>query len=112
MKIKVEESLRLEDGKHEGEIEDVQYRDTPYNYVDVIVKIGNGKMTASYPRVVNEDSLLGNLLLRFGSTLEIGKDIEVEEFLTKGKKVEFQTLTKKGKDGKDYSNIIRESLKP
>lgn len=111
MKIKVEESIKLEDGKHEGEIEDVEYREKPYNYTDVIIKtkVNNKdvKIKVGYPTNITENSALGQLLERFGAKLEIGKDLEPEEFLTKGKEVEFQTVTK----GK-YYNVVLESLKP
>lgn len=113
MKIKVEESIRLEDGKHDGEIEDIKYKTTPegYEYTDVVLKTKHKdkdiSVKAGYPSNITENSALGELLERFGAKLEIGKELEPEEFLTKGKKVVFLTTTK----GK-YYNVVLESLKP
>ena len=113
MKIKVKKALKLDDGKHEGVINDVKYRDDPYNYCDVVVGIDDAEITVGYPTVINAESALGQLLVRFGAKLEIGKDLEPEEFLTKGKEVVFQTVKQKNKkDGKEYSNIMKETLKP
>ena len=110
MKIKVEESIKLDDGKHEGTIEDIQYREKPYSYTDIVlntkVKGKDVKIKVSFPTNITENSALGLLLIRFGAKLAVGKDIEPEEFLTKGLNVEFQTITK----GK-YYEVIKESLK-
>ena len=112
MKIKVEESIKLEDGKHSGEIEDVEYKSPKgYNYMDLVIKTKvkdkDVKIKASYPQNITENSALGQLLIRFGAKLDIGKDLEPEEFLTKGKEIEFQTIT----EGK-YYNVVLESVKP
>ena len=113
MKITAEKCVKLEDGKHTGVIDDIQYRSDPYAYTDVIVKVDDMTLKAGYPSKIIEDSALGMLLTRFGAKIVVGEEFEVEEFLTKGKKVEFQVLTSTSKkDGKDYCNIIRESLKP
>ena len=112
MKIKVEESIKLEDGKHSGEIEDVEYKSPKgYNYMDLVIKtqIKNKdvKVKVSYTHNITENSALGQLMIRFGAKLEVDKELEPEEFLTKGKKVEFQTVT----EGK-YYNVVLESVKP
>ena len=111
MKIKVVESIKLVDGQHSGEIEDVEYRDSPYKYTDVVIKTQHKgkdvKVKANYPTNISENSALGKLLERFGAKLEIDKELEPEEFLTKGKKVEFETVT----EGK-YYNVVLESVKP
>ena len=65
------------------------------------------KVKASYPRNITENSALGQLLIRFGAKLKIDEDLEPEEFLTKGTKIEFQTIT----EGK-YYNVVLESVKP
>jgi len=112
MKIATEKSVKLVDGKYEGVIEDIQYRTDPYAYTDVIVKIDDMTLTAGYPTKIIKDSALSMLLTRFGAKLVIGKDIEPEEFLTKGKKVKFTVVNAKAKDGKTYANIVRETLRP
>ena len=111
MKIKVEESIRLEDGSHEGVIDDVTYKEVPYKYTEVVVLCQvqgkEVKVNVSFPTNVTENSALGEALTRFGAKLEVGTDIQPEEFFTKGKKVIFQTITK----GK-YYKVVLESLKP
>lgn len=111
MKIKAEKALKLDDGEHEGVIEDIKYREEPYNYTDVVVKVGEGTLSAGYPSNLIEGGLLRDLLDRFGANTETGKDYEVEEFLTKGKAVKFSVVNK-AKDGKKYANIVRETLRP
>ena len=112
MKIKVEESIKLEDGKHDGEIEDVTYKSPKgYNYMELVIKTKvkdkDTKIKVSYPQNITENSALGQLLVRFGAKLKIDEDLEPEEFLTKGKEIEFQTVT----EGK-YYNVVLESVKP
>ena len=112
MKIKVEESIKLEDGKHNGEIEDVEYKSPKgFDYMDLVIKTKvkdkDVKIKVGYPRNITENSALGQLLERFGAKLEIDKDLEPEEFLTKGKEVVFQTITKD-----KYYDVILESVKP
>ena len=113
MKFEVEQSVKLEDGKHDGVIVELEHREKPFNYVDVVIEETKtkGKIRCGYPYKVLDDSALGRLLVRFGAILEVGKGAELEDFLKKGIKVEFMTL-KKTTDTGTYSNIIRESLKP
>ena len=113
MKIKATKKIELADGKHEGTIEDIRYRDDPYAYTDVLIKVDDSELKVSYPTNIQPDSVLGELLARFGAKIEVGTEYEIEEFLTKGKEVVFQTIKQKSKkDGKEYTNIIKESLKP
>ena len=68
MEIKVEKPMTLEDGVHYGKIVDVEYRESPYNYTDMVIeeeKTGM-KLKAGYPTRVMLDSKLGKLLIRFG----------------------------------------------
>jgi len=113
MEIKCEESIRLEDGKHMGQIVAVEERTEPYAYMDLVIQpTGHDlKMKAGYPMFLNPTSKLGNLLMRFGAVLEIGKTIDPETLL-KGKMVEFMTIAKPGKTGKTYANILPDSVKP
>ena len=111
-KIKVEESIKLDDGKHEGVIEDVEYKSPQgYNYMDIVIKTKvkdkDINVKVSYPQNISANTALGKLLERFGAKLDIGKDLEPEEFLTKGKEIEFQTIT----EGK-YYNVVLDSVKP
>ena len=113
MKITAEKSVKLEDGKHTGVIDDIQYRSDPYAYTDIVIKIDDMTLKAGYPSNIMEDSALGQLLKRFGAKIIVGEDYDVESFITKGMAVDFMVITETSKkDGKDYCNIIRESLKP
>ncbi len=113
MDVKCEESIRLEDGKHMGQIIAVEERTEPYAYIDLVIKpTGTDlSMKAGYPAFLNPTSKLGNLLLRFGAVLKIGENFDPEK-LMKGKMVEFMSIAKPGKTGKVYANIIPDSVKP
>lgn len=114
MKIPVEESKKVAEGKHDGEIVDIKYRTEPYEYTDIIVKVEDDiELSVGYPTKITADSALGELLTRFGAKLKIGEKVEVEEFLTKGLKVTMMCVEQVSKkDGKSYVNVMRESLKP
>jgi len=113
MEIKCEESIRLEDGKHMGQIIAVEERTEPYAYIDIVIKPTGMdlSMKSGYPAFLNPTSKLGNLLMRFGAILKIGEPTDPEKLL-KGKMVEFITIAKPGKTGKVYANIIPDSVKP
>lgn len=117
MKAKVHEVVVLKDGSYVGEIIDIQYREEPYNYVDIVVRekeSGKG-LKVGVPFYVAENSKLGEMLIRFGAELKPDKEIEVEDFIKVGSYVDFITMMKKGKgDNKDkeFCNIIPQSLKP
>ena len=112
MKIKVEETKSLEDGRHQGEILDIQYREDPYQYVDILISCEGMTLKASYPQKLAPRTMLGKLLSRFGAEVKTGEEISPEAYITKGKKVEFFTLTEKDDEGNEYTKILRETLKP
>src|SRR6056297_3108115 len=66
--LEVKEPQTLSDGKHSGIIEDITYRDTPYEYVDLSIKPDNSELSlkVGYPQNVSPNSALGKLLTRFG----------------------------------------------
>lgn len=109
-KIKAEKTITIEDGKHTGVISDIKFRDEPYEYTDILVKIDNTdgiEIKLGVPTKITENTALGKILVTFGvKKIEVDKEYDVEELL-KGKKVEFMTLTK----GK-FVNIVEDSLKP
>lgn len=113
MEFKVEAEKKLADGLHVGVIIDVEYREKPYAYTDVIIEETETKlkMKAGYPSFVATESKLGNLLARFGAEIYVGKIVDPSKVLI-GKPCQFMTLQSKGKDGKSYSNIMPESVKP
>jgi len=49
-KIQVEAVKRIEEGKHIGKIVEIQYRETPFAYTDVVIQLKNGaKLKAGFP---------------------------------------------------------------
>jgi len=107
MELKIEEALVIEEGKHIGKIIDIQYREKPYAYTDLVIELANGlKLKAGYATKVTPVSKLGRLMLDFGASLEVGKSIDVEDVFV-GKGCTFLVE----KDG-NFNNIIPKSLKP
>jgi hypothetical protein len=113
MKITVEETKTIEEGKHTGIIKNIEERKEPYNYIDIEIEPEKTKisMKASYPKFLSKDSKLGELLKKFNIKLEVGDEIELSSLI--GKKVDFITMNKENKKtGKNYANIVSESVKP
>lgn len=110
MQITVEESKTLEPGTHKGIIEEVSFRDTPYKYTDIHIKIDNQTIKVGYPTQINDKNKLGKLLLRFGAKLEIGTQID-PEIVLKGKHCTFQSITKSTSKG-TFPKVIGDSLSP
>lgn len=111
MKRVVEASKKLDDGVHKGKIVDVKERTEPFAYVDVVIETAKGvQVIAGYPDIINPSSNLGQLLVRFRATLEIGKEVDVKETLI-GKNVVFQTTTEE-KNGKKFSKVLPMSVCP
>ena len=112
MKVKLVEATKIEEGLHKGKIIDVQYRDEPFSYVDVLVQLDDAKSSdgtaiiLKYGMPIKETitsrSKLGEFILKFGG--EIGKEFELEKVI--GQKVE--VLTKLDLNG--FSRIV--SIKP
>jgi len=115
--LPVTEPLLLEDGKHSGVITKVIYRESPYSYVDIYIKPDDSdlELKAGYPQMVSPNSALGKLLTNFKVDLVKGDEVNPHKTLM-GKRVEFVTITEpvKMKDGRmrDFSRIVRESVKP
>ena len=112
MEIPYKEVVSLADGSHEGVITKVLYRTEPYEYTDVFISTEGGsvELKAGFPTVLSNKSSFGQLLTRMGVTLVPNMTYNPETLLI-GKKVSFITMTKKGRDGNDYSNIINDSVK-
>lgn len=113
MKAKIEDTIKIDDGKHEGEITAINYKDKPYEYVDVVIKEKEQgiEMKLGLPFKVTENTALGRLLMVFGAKMEVGKDIEVDDYLKKGLKVEFMTIMETTKKG-TFARIVNDSVKP
>lgn len=114
MNIKVTQRLEVADGLHEGVIVDVEYRDEPYEYTDLVIELAiSGQMLhlkAGYPTVISPSSKLGKLLQKFGAVLEVGKDLDPNKILV-SKKCSFQTISEETKNG-IFARILTESVKP
>jgi len=110
MEIEVKESKTINEGKHEGIITQIEYREEPYAYTDIFIESEGITLKVGYPTTISEKSMLGNTLKRFGVKLEVGKKINPTKILV-GKKVEFITLNK-DRDGKEFAKVIPDSLKP
>jgi len=111
MKAEVKAVIKLEDGKHTGIIQKTENRTEPYNYFDVVIKedVTGLDIKVGYPFNISELSALGSVLKKFGAKLEVGKNIETDDFINAGLKVNFLIMNKE-KDGRTYPRIIPQSL--
>ena len=102
----VEEKKTLEDGKYEGVIVKVEYRNKPHEYLDLVIECEGMKLKAGYPFKIMPESYLGKKMMEFGAKLIVGKPIDPDPYFI-GKKVSF-LIQKMGV----YSNVIPASVKP
>ena len=122
MNIPVTQRLELEDGLHKGVIIDIEYRDSPYLYTDVVIEFKKivdphdpkldqaMRLKAGYPTCISEASKLGRLIMRFGTRLEVGKQLDPDKLLI-GKPCQFQTTTEETKKG-IFARVLPDSVKP
>ncbi len=114
MELEWKQSIKIPDGNHAGEITRIEDRTEPFNYTDIYVKLADIDVEMKYgcPTVLSENSKLGRVMQTFGATVEVGKKLNINNLLI-GKKVKFMTITKKNvKTGKEFSEIVEDSLKP
>lgn len=113
MEIPVKKAINIIDGEHEGVVFNVRYRKTPYEYVDVEVKLMQGKdeidLKVGYPMVLSKQSKLGQLIERFGVPLVDGESVDPDKVLI-GQRCKFKTYTTESKKGK-FAQIIPDSLR-
>lgn len=112
-KLTWKKSIDIPDGTHTGEIVDIFMRYEPYEYTDIVIKLDGFDFDLKYgcPSILSENSKLGKLMLAFGETFEVDKEVDIDATLMH-KRVSFMVLKQKGKDGKEYSNIVEGSIKP
>lgn len=115
MKFKVNSAMSLDDGKYNGIIQEIKYRESPYEYADIFIAVQGGQtgqiIKVGYPSYLSPTSGLGKLLERMGSKLEIGKEIDPEAALI-GKAVSFLVVNEVSKkDGNTYSKVVSDSVK-
>jgi hypothetical protein len=113
MELEWKEPIQIPDGNQTGTIVKIAYRTDPYEYTDIIVKLDSQDVEMKYgcPTVLSENSKLGRLLKVFGIEAKAGTKIDPEKVLI-NQKVQFMTITKPNKDGKEFSEIVSDSLKP
>lgn len=112
MELVVKPTISIADGLHTGVIEKIEYRTDPYSYTDVIVKVDGEDFTLKWgaPTYLSEGSKLFITLKVFDPALKVGDSVD-PEYVLKGKKVSFMTLTET-KGDKKYAKIVDGSLKP
>lgn len=119
MAIEMQESKAIDEGKHQGGIVGIEIRENKgFTYMDVIVSVGDKKkedgapftLTAGYPLPMSAGGMTAKLFERFGITAEIGQEIDEKDLIARA--CTYQVVAEEGKDGKNYSNILRQTLKP
>ena len=111
--FEIKAPLSLEDGAHKGVISKIEYRDDPYKYADIYIKPEGSEAEIKYGcpgGSVSENSKLGKLLAKFVE-LKVGDKIDPEKVLI-GRKVVFMSIKEEAKDGRGYSRIVENSIKP
>lgn len=106
------EPIQIPDGTHSGEIVRIEERIDPYEYTDIVIKPDGIEVELRYgcPSILSENSKLGRVMQNFGSISKPGTKVDPQAFL-KGKRCVFMTMMKKSKDGKEYAEIVPDSLK-
>lgn len=116
MEFEVKAPIDIPDGNHSGQITKIVYRMPPehqYEYTDIFVSVnGQEGVELKYgcPSNLSPSSKLGRLLVNFDVALVPGEKIDPEKVLV-GKLCTFMAL-KKAKDGKEFTEIVEDSLKP
>lgn len=121
MEYEMKKGLVIPDGVHIGHIVDEEVRSQQWNgkeisYQDLVVSVEDtlsqdGKpiqIKVSYPASLTENSALNKLLERLGIRLKIGERFDSKTLV--GRKVAYQTMTKKTDRG-EFAEILKETLK-
>lgn len=112
MELEFKADIQLEDGKHEGTIAKIEFREVPYEYTDIFIKESKTGMEikVGFPTLIKPKSGLGKLLLKFDKTLKVGQKVDPEKVLV-GRDCFFQTITEPHEDV-EYARIVKDSVKP
>ena len=107
------EPIKIPDGSHSGIIVKVVERHEPYEYTDVVITLVELDFELKYgcPTFLSENTKLGKLMQAFGVAATTGATTDPEKVLV-GRRCTFMTMMKKAKDGKEYAEIVTDSLKP
>ena len=112
VKIKVEKSAKIPDGKYQGAIINIRYRNRKFSYVDLEIefmhKEESRKLKAGYPATITESSKLGRLLSRFKINLEVDEEIDPDVLI--GKPCLFDVFTEVNEKG-SFSRINTDSIR-
>lgn len=115
LKMTWEVPQTVPEGKHTGVIEKVEAveRKEGMEYIDITLTCDGeeAKPRAGYPAGLSPTTLLGQLIQRFGAPTDIGTEIDLEEYLVVGTRVQYLTIDKATERG-TFSRVVRESLKP
>ena len=115
MKLKFEEYIPLDEGKHTGEIIAIDHAERPktgFKYTDILIKVdGEEDRTLKYgcPTGLSSGSKLGKLMAKF-IKMEPKEEYDIDQTLL-NKKIQFMTMNKETKDG-TFTEVIDESIKP
>jgi hypothetical protein len=116
MKMKVESRKEVPEGKHEGEIVEVQHRTTPqnYKYTDFVVVLsdldGSVSLKFGVPTNLTEGSKLFKLLKRFVPGLKVGDEVDIDETM-RYQKINFVTIQSESEKG-TFTEVVEGSVKP
>ena len=113
MKLKVKARVKIEDGVHVGEVTGIEYKTSPHQYTDIVIKLdGFDDLSLKYgcPTILSEGSRLYKLISKFAEA-KVDDEIDLEQTLV-GKKVQFMTQQEIAKDGNEYARIVPNSVKP
>ena len=112
MEFEVKAQVRIEEGKYSGVVSRVEYRDEPFKYTDIYVKLDGQdvELKVGYPSTVSEASGLGRVLKMFGASLKVGEKIDPAKAFI-GKPCQFLVVLEKNEDG-EFARIVKESFKP
>ena len=112
MEFEVKEKVSMVEGSHKGKITKIEYRNEPYQYVDIFIQPEGKEFEIKHgvPQYLSIDSKLGKLLALFGATIKPKEKIDPEKILL-NRGVKFIVMNET-KDGKDYARVVEGSLKP
>ena len=112
MEIECKKAIEIEEGRHIGKITKIAYRTQPYEYTDVFIQPDDSEFELVYgcPTYISPISKLGRLIAVFTGELKVGQKYDPEKILL-GKKVSFLVQKKKGKDNREYYEIVTDSIK-
>ena len=110
--IEAQETKQIDEGKHEGFITAIEYREEPFEYIDVYVDCEGVELKTGFPAYLTKNSGLGRFLQEMGIDFNVGDVITLKDMQNKlvGKKISFLTanqVTEKGIFAKILNTTIK-----